>query len=125
MTTQPYTVLVVDDEPAVRELARDMLEERGYRVLAAGDAAQALNLLTLEPVGLLITDVLMPRMNGFDLARAAQQVRPDLKVLYISGYAQKIAHRMTVPGPILTKPYRQRDLIEAVEECLRDGTVSV
>jgi PAS domain S-box-containing protein len=83
------TILLVEDEEAVRSLLRELLESAGYRVIAAvnGEEALLLETQTLEPIDLLVTDMVMPRMNGRDLARRLVAARPELKVLYMSGYA--------------------------------------
>jgi CheY-like chemotaxis protein len=102
-------VLVIEDEPAVRELVLDMLAEFGYRALEAGDGAAALKILRSgERVDLLLTDLGLPGMNGRALADAARELRPDLKVLFITGYAENasIARGFLGPGmAMVTKPF--------------------
>jgi CheY-like chemotaxis protein len=112
------TILVVDDEPAVREVAVATLSGQGFHILSTGEPARALDLVAEGRIDLLVTDVVMPKMNGFDLAARAQRAKPALKVLYLSGYAKEMATRMAAPAPILMKPYRLNDLIAAVENCL-------
>jgi len=119
------TVVVVDDEPIIRSLITDVLDDLGYHTLEAADGVEGLKLLQLQPVvELLITDVGLPNgMNGRQLAEAARVERPDLKVLFITGYADSavIGERALEPGMhILTKPFAMdtlaaqvRDLIEA------------
>ncbi|WGO95479.1 PAS domain-containing protein [Pseudomonas viciae] len=88
------TVLLVEDEPAVRMLVRDLLEALGYTALEAQDAKTAIVLLESDRrIDLLVTDVGLPGMNGRQLAEIARQHRPDLKVLFMTGYAQKAAER--------------------------------
>ncbi|MGE5647187.1 MAG: PAS domain S-box protein [Acidobacteriota bacterium] len=89
------TILLVEDEPQVRTLAREMLARLGYRVLEAGDGAQALEVWreSGDAVDLLVTDVIMPRMSGAELAAALTGMRPELKVLYISGYTDEVIAR--------------------------------
>jgi len=88
------TVVVVEDDPAVRMLVLDLLKELGYLAHEAADASAALPLLESElRVGLLVTDVGLPGMNGRQLAEIARQHRPGLKVLFMTGYAQKAAER--------------------------------
>jgi nitrogen-specific signal transduction histidine kinase len=103
------TVLVIEDEPAVRELVLDMLAELGYGALEAGDGAAALKILRSgERVDLLLTDLGLPGMNGRALADAARELRPDLKVLFITGYAENasIARGFLGPGmAMVTKPF--------------------
>jgi CheY-like chemotaxis protein len=92
-TTRPgggtETVLLVEDDDLVRKAARRILETEGYRVMEAGNGADALALAEPfpGPIDLLLTDVVMPRMNGRDLASALRVSRPEIKVIYVSGYA--------------------------------------
>jgi CheY-like chemotaxis protein len=89
------TILLVEDEPSLRAIAREVLEDHGYRIVEAGGGLEALDIAEHhhEPIDLLVTDVVMPRMNGRVLAEKLRQARPSLKVLYMSGYtADVIAH---------------------------------
>jgi two-component system cell cycle sensor histidine kinase/response regulator CckA len=81
------TVLLVEDEEALRELGREILETYGYTVLLAGDGAAALKLAQNHPhpIQLLMTDIMMPKMGGIDLSERLSTMRPELKVLYTSG----------------------------------------
>ncbi len=118
------TVLVVDDEPLVRMLCVEQLEELGYAVIEAGDGPSALKIIeTRQPIDLLVTDVGLPRgMNGRQLADAARLRRPGLEVLFVTGYAENavLNHGHLEPGMhIMTKPFemeafarRVRDLID-------------
>jgi PAS domain S-box-containing protein len=119
------TILVVEDDMAVREVAVALLESTGYRVLVAEDGTTGLTVLENHPdIDLLFTDVVMPGgMSGPDLARAARERRPDLKVLFSSGYAESaMVHRGILdPGAkLLGKPYRNEDLAETVHQVLRE-----
>jgi CheY-like chemotaxis protein len=90
---QGQTVLVVEDEPVVRQLVVDLLRELGYRTLQADDGPAGLDLLMhhLADVDLLITDIGLPGLNGRQVADAARVRRPDLKVLFMTGYAENAA----------------------------------
>jgi PAS domain S-box-containing protein len=104
------TVLIVDDEPTVRMLVTDVLEELGYTAIEAADGSSGLKVLQSDVrVDLLITDVGLPgKLNGRQLAEAARQARPDLKVLFITGYAENavIGSGQLAPGThVLTKPF--------------------
>ena len=104
------TVLVVEDAESVRELAREFLEQRGYRVLEAQDAAEALRVAEAEPgpIHAVLTDMIMPGMNGRELAERLQQARPGLKVLFMSGYSERgaSAQGLLQPGAVyLEKPF--------------------
>ena len=83
------TVLLVEDDGAVRALMADVLRRRGYNVLAAADGFQALRIADAHggAIQLLVTDVVMRKMSGVDVAKAVREMRPDLRVLYVSGYA--------------------------------------
>jgi PAS domain S-box-containing protein len=103
------TVLVVEDEPVVRGVILEMLGEQGYRTLEAVDGPSGLRILrTGERIDLLVTDVGLPGMNGRQLADQARETRPDLKVLFITGYAESvaIADGFLQPGmEMITKPF--------------------
>jgi two-component system cell cycle sensor histidine kinase/response regulator CckA len=115
------TVLVVEDESIVRQVATRVLRKNGYRVLEAPDAATALSLARSHngPIHLMITDVVMPGMNGKELAERLRPERPDMAVLYMSGYSEDIVmHRgildpgiafieKTFSGPVLLQKVRE------------------
>jgi CheY-like chemotaxis protein len=100
------TILVVDDELDVCELARDCLVTAGYRVLEATDGEEALRIAEAypEPIHLLLTDVVMPRLNGVEVAGRLTRQRPDTKVLYMSGFAVVGAQTEHLSGPGLQPP---------------------
>ncbi|MFE1601857.1 hybrid sensor histidine kinase/response regulator [Methylobacterium sp. ID0610] len=120
------TVLVVEDEPAVRQFAVEALRDLGYRVLDADGASAALNLLALHPeVALLLTDVVMPDVNGRKLADEALRRRPDLKVVFMTGYTRNaIVHNgMLDPGTqLITKPFTVTQLAAKLRTVLGEGT---
>jgi PAS domain S-box-containing protein len=116
-------VLVVEDNPDVRRLVRRQLTELGYTVHEAGHGPEALRLLHSPlPVDLMFTDVVMPEgMTGYELAAAAREFRPSLKILFTSGYTAIGAgqeHDSRAGGPLLSKPYRKRDLAHFVRAAL-------
>ena len=105
---QGETVLVVEDDPTVRMLVVEVLEELGYRYLEAADGPSALALMDMPRIDLLVTDVGLPNMNGRQLAEIARQRRPGLKVLFITGYAETAAVRGGFLDPgmeMMTKPF--------------------
>ncbi|MBS1784283.1 MAG: PAS domain S-box protein [Acidobacteria bacterium] len=109
------TILLVEDHESVRVTAEHQLQSLGYRVLTASDGESALAMLLNEPsVAVLFTDVVMPGgMSGRELAEAARAIRPDLKVLFTSGYTENsiVHHGRLDPGVhLLHKPYRKTDL---------------
>jgi PAS domain S-box-containing protein len=116
-------VLLVEDDEMVRMYAHHLLEDLGYQVLSASNGPEALELLNKSPdVRLLFTDVIMPGgMNGRQLADAARKLRPDLKVLYTSGYTENaiVHHGRLDPGVILlSKPYQRKDLVNKLRQVL-------
>jgi len=121
------TILVVDDETDVCALARDCLVAAGYRVLEATDGEEALRIAEAhtEPIHLLLTDIVMPRLNGVELAGQLTRRRPDTKVLYMSGFAvvgaqlEQLSGPTLEPGdPILPKPFTAEALTRKVHEVL-------
>jgi CheY-like chemotaxis protein len=119
------TLLVVEDEDALREVAGRILSGAGYRVLSAEGGAQALDLAARHDgaIDLLVSDVVMPGMLGKELAERLVQVRPATRVLFMSGYAQPVlASQGTLdPGVVLLeKPFTSADLLGAVRRRL-DG----
>jgi len=121
------TLLVVEDEPALRRLALRVLRWQGYRVLEAADGVAALELAAshAEPIDLLVSDVVMPRMGGGELARRLLRQRSEMRVLFVSGYPQERGRAASQPLPaagFLLKPFSDELLAAKVRECL-DGRV--
>ena len=118
------TVLIVEDDPAVRVLVSTVLNELGYTFVEAGDANTALPIIESEQrIDLMISDVGLPGMNGRQLAEIGRQIRPDLKVLFITGYAEHAAVRGGFLDPgmqLITKPFTFDLLTEKVREMIRD-----
>ncbi len=117
------TVLLVEDERSLRKLTRTMLEDFGCTVLEAIDAAQALAIAkqTGSPIDLLLTDVIMPGMSGPAVADKLAPLRPEMKVLFMSGYTDRVIARHGAPESgitILRKPFNREDLARRVEEVL-------
>jgi PAS domain S-box-containing protein len=117
------TVLVVEDDPAVRMLVIAVLQELGYRPLEACDATTALPILASAPtIDLLISDVGLPGLNGRQLADFARVRMPDLKVLFVTGYAEQAASRSGFLAPgmaMITKPFAMETLAAKVREMMR------
>jgi PAS domain S-box-containing protein len=119
------TVLVLEDEPALRQLVRTLLEGGGYTVLIAEGVANALALAERHPspIHLLLTDVVMPGLSGPEAAVCLVAVRPEARVLYMSGYAgDPIGRRGLLPAgaPLLVKPFTEASLLRMVREVLAD-----
>src|SRR5215216_5599943 len=110
-----HTVLVVEDDRALRALMVRSLSEKGYRVLEAIDGIEALERLAAEPdIELIVTDIVMPRMNGVDLAQQlAASARSRL--LFVSAFGQDYTQ---LPGPLLEKPFSQAALMAEVDRLL-------
>ncbi len=120
------TVLVVDDEPLVSMLIMDVLEDLGYAAIDAPDGATGLKVVQSDSrIDLLITDVGLPGgMTGSELAEAARQTRPDLKVLFVTGYAETgaLARDQLATGmQVLTKPFSIDILAAKIEGMLGAG----
>ncbi|HEV2263891.1 MAG TPA: response regulator [Stellaceae bacterium] len=120
------TVLVVEDDPDVRNITVARLGEFGHHVLEADNAKAALDILGRDDaIDLLFTDIAMPGgMNGLELARRALQLRPDIRVLFVSGYTSSAHTEGSTPGEFLQKPYRQDDLGRALHRALHRGTTA-
>lgn len=117
------TILLVEDEANLRYLARQYLEKQGYKVIEAADGAVAMQIAVAHEgvIHLLLTDVIMPGMNGAELAQRISEIRPNVKILYMSGYTENvIGHNGTLDAGIrlLQKPFNLRDLKNKVREVL-------
>jgi two-component system cell cycle sensor histidine kinase/response regulator CckA len=127
MKTQNHeTILLVDDEPAVVQLAREMLLRQGHTVLEATEGEEALSIAQRHPtpIHLLLTDIVMPQMNGHELARRITAARPDTKVLFMSGFMPEAILKYygisTTRDSFLQKPFTSKALAEKVGEALRE-----
>lgn len=117
------TILLVEDETGVRELASEFLRSGGYKVLVADDGADALNLAAhfTDKIHLLLTDMVMPRMNGAELAAKLMETRPGLRVAFMTGYAEFSGDnddRMSSEASVMQKPFSRLTLLEKVREAL-------
>lgn len=119
------TVLLVEDEAPVRSMARQILQMNSYNVLEASSGPEALRMSEecTGPIHLMVTDVVMPQLSGRQLAERLAPLRPDMKVLYMSGHADDdvVRHRVLEPGmPFLQKPFTPVGLASKVREVLSD-----
>jgi CheY-like chemotaxis protein len=117
------TILLVEDEEGVRTLARLVLQQHGYAVLEARDGVEAAQICQRHPgtIHLLVTDVIMPRMSGRQVASHLAPMRPSMKVLYLSGYTDDaiVHHGVLDPDtPFLQKPFTTDALLRKVREVL-------
>jgi len=124
----PETILVVEDDDRVRHMTRRMLESIGYRVLAAQNGAEALLILDRheQPVHLMLTDVVMPGMSGPELGARAAGIRPEMRILYMSGHTDNDVLRRSVldrAADFIGKPFTREDLARTVRDTL-DSTAT-
>jgi CheY-like chemotaxis protein len=119
------TILLVDDDQPVRTVVAATLRELGYGLLEASSAAAAMEILHKGvSIDVLLTDLVMPGTNGTELAEAAQKIRPDLTIVYISGYAEA-ADLGLQRRRLIRKPFRPDDLRDQIEAALRERAVPV
>jgi hypothetical protein len=117
------TILLVEDEDGVRKFVRTMLEKQGYTVLEAASPDEALALVSHQPnrIDMMLTDVIMPRMNGPELAERASLLRPGLRVLFMSGYTDRtvrLQERFDDESTFIQKPFTPNSLARKVRELL-------
>jgi CheY-like chemotaxis protein len=115
------TVLVVDDQEEVRRFAAAALEEYGYRVFSADNAASALQICQREPVDLVLTDVVMPRVGGQELAAGLKFLKPGIRIMFMSGYADKVIAQDGVVAEgvrLIQKPFSPEDLAVQIRAAL-------
>ena len=115
------SILLVDDDPAVRGITATMLEDLGYTVQLADGAATALQTLEEDAdIDVLMTDLVMPDINGSQLANMARDLRPTLPVIIVSGYADPLDSAWTLKHPLIRKPFTVADLHKIVEAALAE-----
>jgi PAS domain S-box-containing protein len=120
------TVLLVEDEASLRELLKEALEINGYSVLVAADGSEALQLAEAHPgpIHIMVTDVIMPGMTGPKIVELVAPTRPEMKVLYVSGYSDESVTRQGLIGPgsaFLSKPFGAEVLLRRIRETLDAG----
>jgi CheY-like chemotaxis protein len=124
------TVLLVEDEPLVRQIAENALTDQGYRVLEAENGEEALRLAighNADDIALVLTDVVMPRMGGRELTEKLRVARPGIRVLYMSGYAASTIDEQDVVEPgtaFLRKPFTLADMLRKVRDVLDDQSAA-
>ena len=114
------SILVVDDEPALVELASKLLTKHGYKVFTANSAKQALLLLDSTPIDLLLSDVIMPGMGGYELAAIVRKKFPLIKIQMASGFSSEtqVKDKAIVSKYVIAKPYRKNTLLRTVRRVL-------
>jgi two-component system, cell cycle sensor histidine kinase and response regulator CckA len=122
MSPSGATILVVDDEPVVLETVRDGLTAHGYQVLTAGGGEEALQTAQAHQgaIALALVDVIMPGMSGPEIAQRLHASRPDLKILFMSGFSTEVVvvHGLDSGDPLLVKPFSLDTLGRKVHEIL-------
>ena len=114
-------ILLAEDDESMRRFLVKALERAGYNVVSFADGAQAYDRLREEPFTLLLTDIVMPEMDGIELARRASELDPELKIMFITGFAavalnsEESAAR---EAKVLSKPFHLRDLVDEVDRLL-------
>ncbi len=114
-------ILLAEDDTSMREFLARSLRRAGHSVVAVGDGLDALESIAESPVDLLLADVVMPGLDGIELARRAAKEQPDIKVMFITGFAA-VALKARDEAPrgarVLSKPFHLRDLVEEIEMML-------
>lgn len=123
------SILVVEDRPELRELIDDVLSQKGYTVVTARDGHDALRIINdrSEAFHLVLTDIVMPGMNGHDLAMKLDVLRPNLKILFMSGYTSTVLTHQDLLGknmPFIHKPFTPQVLANKIREVLDGGKVA-
>ena len=114
-------ILIVDDEVGLRNLMSEVLKMSGYHVFSADSGKQALDILKQQPVDIMVSDVVMPEMDGYELAKIVRENHPDVKVLLASGFTDQRQIKMSdtvLHDNLLTKPFASRDLLRKIRELL-------
>lgn len=119
--TKMHRILLAEDDESMRRFLVKALERAGYEVISFGNGVEAYHRLKEEPFTLLLTDIVMPEMDGIELARRASELDPDLKIMFITGFAAVALNseeKATKDAKVLSKPFHLRDLVQEVERML-------
>jgi two-component system cell cycle sensor histidine kinase/response regulator CckA len=117
------TILLAEDDDMVRSFVCSILQRHGYRVLPAGNGMEALRLakrVGAYGIDLVLTDVDMPALNGIQLVRCLKQLRPGLKILYMTGHRGTLVDELRDEGMVIEKPFAYSLLVRGVEACLAE-----
>ena len=113
----PFAVLFVEDDAGIRETTAAILAAHGVRLLIAEDGDEALDLIAQEHIDVLFTDIVVPGLNGIELAKRAKARQPDIKIMFMTAYYSRAAEAQQL-GKLLFKPLRAREIIEELDELL-------
>ena len=113
-------ILLAEDDESMRLFLEKALKKAGYEVISFSTGLEAFERIKEEPFTLLLTDIVMPEMDGIELARKAAEVDPDLKIMFITGFAAVAlnAENSTPEAKVLSKPFHLRDLVDEVDRML-------
>ena len=113
-------ILLAEDDESMRVFLEKALKKAGYEVISFGTGIEAFERIKEEPFTLLLTDIVMPEMDGIELARKAAEVDPDLKIMFITGFSAVAlnAEESTPEAKVLSKPFHLKDLVDEVEQML-------
>lgn len=121
-------ILIIDDEEDLRRIMRDALERQGHVVVEAGNGAEALDVIAQHPADLIVTDIMMPDMDGIETIIALRRGNPDVRIIAISGGGRvgntdylALAEKFGAMH-VLAKPFRRQQLVDAVQASLNAGT---
>lgn len=120
---QPLSLLLAEDDDTVRAFLKHILENNGYRVTEACDGKEALSIVVRNspPIDVVLTDMMMPELTGWELAQRLRELRPNLPVLFMTGYAESAILRAEVPEDtdlLLQKPFRPEELLKRLQQVL-------
>ena len=116
-------ILLAEDDDAMRGFLDRALQKAGYDVVAFANGAEAYERLQQEPFTLLLTDIVMPRMDGIELARRASELDPDIKIMFITGFAAVVLNNDNAApkdARVLSKPFHLKDLVREVDRLLAE-----
>jgi len=114
-------ILLAEDDESMRSFLERALIKAGYEVIAFANGKDAHDRLQLEPFNLLLTDIVMPQMDGIELARLAAELNPDLKIMFITGFAAVTLNTNSRPpkdARVLSKPFHLKDLVREIDRLL-------
>jgi two-component system cell cycle response regulator CpdR len=118
-------ILLAEDDDSMRSFIERALVKAGYEVMSFGNGWEAHERLKQEPFALLLTDIVMPQMDGIELARRASEIDPDLKIMFITGFAAvtlNTTSRAVKDAQVLSKPFHLKDLVREIDRLLASPT---